>query len=121
MLGLRQNDVDRCAINDAMFAPLSCGTHHARQRTSLPKATSFARQGKHHSKSSDLVDKSLLFVGWDRKIRTFSNRVKVCCAAITQYPIDEDYSIIKFPLCQYFSFAREATLFSLAVAHLNKM
>ena len=58
------------AHNDAMFAPVSRRTHHARQGTSLPKATSFARKGKHHSKSSDLVNKSLLFAGGEGGIRT---------------------------------------------------
>ena len=33
------------------------------EAASLPKAASFARKGKHHSKSSDLEDKSLLFDG----------------------------------------------------------
>ncbi len=40
------------------------------EAASLPQATSFARQGKHHSKSSDLVDKSLLFAGGEGETRT---------------------------------------------------
>jgi hypothetical protein len=54
----------RFTHNDVMFAPpMSRRTHHTRQRTSLPPATSFARQGKHHSKTRDLVDKSRVFDG----------------------------------------------------------
>ena len=35
--------------SDAMFAPCAAGTHHLRKQASLPKATSFVRQGKQHS------------------------------------------------------------------------
>ena len=58
------------ARNDAMFALHVPKARIISEATSLPKAASFARQGKHHSKSSDLVDKPLLFVGVPERIRT---------------------------------------------------
>ena len=51
------------AHNDAMFA-LTCRRHTSLpQATSCAKHASLARQGKHHSKTRDLVDKSRVFVG----------------------------------------------------------
>ena len=40
------------------------------EAASLPKAASFARQGKHHSKTRDLVDKSRVFDGGGGGSRT---------------------------------------------------
>ncbi len=40
----------------------AAGIHHQRSGI-IAEGTSFDRKGKHHSKSSDLVDKSLLFDG----------------------------------------------------------
>ena len=60
-----RNDVIRFAHNDAMFAFM------CRRHTSLPQVTScaqhasFARQGKHHSKKRDLINKSRFFAGGD--------------------------------------------------------
>ena len=65
-----RNDVAPVGRNDVMFA------HHVPQAriiseaTSFPQATSFARQGKHHSKTLDLIDKSSVFDGPPGGIRT---------------------------------------------------
>ena len=56
-----QNDAARFARNDAMLALMCPQAHIISEATSLPKAVSFARQGKHHSKTRDLENKSRVF------------------------------------------------------------
>ena len=57
------------AHNDVMFALMCPQAHIIAEGNIISKASSFARKGKHHSKSSDLVDKSLLLDGGDGEIR----------------------------------------------------
>ena len=80
---VRINDVAplRSEMMPRRFTPQWCDVcpacpagHIIAEGCIISGATSFDRKGKHHSKSSDLDNKSLLFVGWDGGIRTHDCR-----------------------------------------------
>ena len=81
------------ARNDAMFALHVPKAHIISEATSLPKAASFAQQGKHHSKKRLLsVDKRRFFVGDPDENRTRVTAVKGrCLNRLTTGPESPEY------------------------------